>query len=178
MQRRILIVTPVLDDWPSFGALVQRIHSAFDGAGFAFHVLAVDDGSSTQPDPASVDLPEPSSIASVSILRLVTNLGHQRAIAVGLSRIAGRENFDIVVVMDSDGEDRPEDIAALIAASDAHPGEIVLARRVARSETRVFRAGYVLYKFLFRIFSGRTINFGNFSLLPMAAVRRLVYMAE
>lgn len=153
MNERILIVTPVLDDWPSFGMLVQRISDAFAGTDRSFHVLAVDDGSSVPFESGSMRLPENSCIAEISILRLAMNLGHQRAIAVGLSRIAKREDIDAVVVMDSDGEDRPEDIAALCVASHSHPGQVVLARRVARSETRVFRlvprvvhiAGYSLF---------------------------------
>ena len=178
MHKRVLIVTPVLDDWTSFALLVRGIADAFVAADCCFSILAVDDGSSVPFDPASIRLPEASCVDDISILRLAANLGHQRAIAVGLSHIAKREDIDAVVVMDSDGEDRPDDIAALRAASDSHPDKVVLARRVARSETRVFRTGYVLYKFLFRVFSGQSISFGNFSLLPMPAVRRLVYMSE
>src|SRR5665213_3069703 len=113
MHRRILIVTPVLDDWPSFGTLVQRISDCFTGTNDTVQVMAVDDGSRVQPEAGSTRLPENSCITEISLLHLAANLGHQRAIAVGLSRVARREDVDIVVVMDSDGEDRPEDIAAL-----------------------------------------------------------------
>jgi hypothetical protein len=178
MHRRISILTPVLDDWASFAMLLRDISRVFTGTDCSVSILAVDDGSSTAFDPASVFVPAGSCIDEIKILRLAVNLGHQRAIAVGLSHIAKRDDIDAVVVMDSDGEDRPEDISALLAASASRAGEVVLARRIARTETRVFRTGYILYKFLFRAFSGRSINFGNFSWLPMPAVRRLVYMPE
>jgi hypothetical protein len=141
-------------------------------------VLAVDDGSARSLDRGSLLLPEASCVTELSVLRLAVNLGHQRAIAVGLSKIAKRDDIDTVIVMDSDGEDRPEDIASLCAASVAHPNLAVIATRVSRSEGGVFKLGYLAYKLLFRVLTGRIINFGNFSLLPMSTVRRLVYMPE
>jgi hypothetical protein len=117
-------------------------------------------------------------VRSVQVLRLAANLGHQRAIAVGLTEMARREDLDAVVVMDSDGEDRPEDIARLLEVARAQPGLIVMAQRAKRSESLTFRVAYRLYKLMFRSLTGRVIDFGNFSLLPMRAVRRLVHMPE
>ena len=178
MSRHIAIVTPVLDDWESFAALVEEISRRFSGGDVAFHVLAVDDGSTAAFDPDSLVLPPESCIAAVEVLRLALNLGHQRAIAVGLCAIADRNDIDAVLVMDSDGEDRPMDIAALFAAGAHQPGRVILAQRAKRSETRAFRFWYALYKLMFHALTGRVINFGNYSLLPMAAVRRLVHMPE
>jgi polyisoprenyl-phosphate glycosyltransferase len=178
MLERIAIVTPVLDDWASFGILVRHISELYSSSGMSVLVLAIDDGSATPFDPGSLFLPEATCVVEVLVLRLIVNMGHQRAIAVGLSKIAKRNDIDTVIVIDSDGEDRPEDIASLCAASLAHSGFAVLARRVSRSESGLFRLGYLAYKSLFRALTGRTINFGNFSLLPMPAVRRLVYMPE
>jgi hypothetical protein len=172
------IVTPVLDDWSSFVRLVEHLSEAFMGTDSSLDILAIDDGSSSTFDPESICLPEGSRIAAISILRLAVNLGHQRSIAIGLCHVAKRDDIHAAVVMDSDGEDKPEDVLALLATSDRQPNEVVLARRTARSETYLFRAGYFFYKLLFRVLCGRTINFGNFSLLPMQAVRRLVYMPE
>ena len=171
MTERLAILVPVLDDWESFATLVRRISAAVPDA----EIVAVDDGSSEPFDPA---LLAPPTGMRVSIVRLVVNLGHQRAIAVGLSVLSKRHDLDAIVVMDSDGEDRPEDIAALCEAARENLGHAVLARRTKRSERGVFRAGYFLYKLLFRTLTGRTIDFGNFSLLPMPIVRRLVYMPE
>src|SRR5262249_6395913 len=102
----------------------------------------------------------------------------QRAIAVGLVDVAGRADLDGVIVMDCDGEDRPSDAAVLLAASGERPGQIVLAHRSRRSETRVFKIGYFIYKLTFRLLTGHWVSFGNFSVLPAWAVKRLVYMPD
>lgn len=80
--------------------------------------------------------------------------------------------------MDAGGEDRPQDVKPLLEQAMACPGAIVVAHRAQRSEGPVFRAAYVLYKLKFRFLTGKVIDFGNFSVLPIAAVRRLVYMPE
>lgn len=178
VTRPIAVLVPVLDDWPSLTMLLGELARQFSPRDVALRVYAVDDGSQAPFSPDSIDLPPASCITDIEIIRLALNLGHQRAIAVGLCCLADDRAYDAVIVMDSDGEDRPSDIAALLAASDDHPGAIVLARRTRRSEPRAFRFWYHLYLFLFWALTGQTIRFGNFSLLPQPAVRRLVYMPE
>jgi glycosyltransferase involved in cell wall biosynthesis len=179
MVSRFVVLIPVLDDWPSFSRLISEIDkqcSAFDAS---FEIIAVDDGSSDPCDAASLlALPKGSCIETVSVIRLALNLGHQRAIAVGLASLSDRRDMDGVIVMDSDGEDRPSDLGTLIDDWRAHRSHIVLARRAERSETSVFKLGYLAYRLLFRVLVGRRIFFGNFCLLPAAAVRQLVYMPE
>jgi hypothetical protein len=169
---------PVFDDWPSFAALVADIADGFPAGVAAIHIFAVDDGS---PVPFAIEglaVPTDSAVVEIEVIRLAVNLGHQRAIAVGLSMIADSEDFDAVVVMDSDGEDRPRDIPLLLAANRRTPDSIILAGRAKRSETQIFRLWYRLYKMLFWLLTGQAISFGNFSLLPMPAVRRIVHMPE
>jgi hypothetical protein len=175
---RIAVVTPVLDDWSCFASLVGEISAQFTGPAIEFHIYAVDDGSVVGFDPANLSLPRDSCIAGIEILRLALNLGHQRAIAVGLCELSRRDDIDAVLVMDSDGEDRPGDIAALLKASRIAPANIVLAQRAKRCESLGFRLWYRLYKLVFHGLTGHDISFGNYSLLPMAAVRRLVHMPE
>jgi len=175
---RIAVVTPVLDDWACFASLVGEISAQFTGPAIEFHIYAVDDGSVVGFDPANLSLPRDSCIAGIEILRLALNLGHQRAIAVGLCELSRRDDIDAVLVMDSDGEDRPGDIAALLKASRIAPANIVLAQRAKRCESLGFRLWYRLYKLVFHGLTGHDISFGNYSLLPMAAVRRLVHMPE
>jgi hypothetical protein len=177
-HKRIAIVTPVLDDWPSFATLVRKLAEAFAGTDTSLHILAVDDGSSFVPEEGSIVVAADGPVAEVRLLRLAVNVGHQRAIATGLANVATRNDIDAVVVMDSDGEDRPEDVKVLCAAAAARQNEVVLARRAARSESFLFKLGYAAYKALFRLLTGRTINFGNFSFLPIESVRRLVFMPE
>ena len=179
MPQRLAIVTPVLDDWPSLEELVRRIAGLFaPDDGISIDIIVVDDGSTaTDPPHGFASLPS-GCVASVEVLHLALNLGHQRAIAVGLVEAVERAAHDAVIVMDSDGEDRPEDIVTLVAASSARPGRIILAQRAKRSEPLSFRLGYAIYKVLFRFLTGRRIGFGNFCLLPIAAAQRLVHMSE
>ena len=178
MAKTIAIVTPVLDDWASFAELTTEISDRFTGSDVVFHIYAVDDGSAAPFDAADVVLPTGSCVASIEVILLATNLGHQRAIAIGLCSIADRNEIDAVVVMDSDGQDRPVDISALLAASARHPRHVVFAGRAQRPESRVFRLWYRLYKLLFHVLTGQAIDFGNYCLMPVAAVRRLVHMPE
>jgi hypothetical protein len=176
-QTKIVVLMPVLDDWDSLVALTQKIDRLFAEGDVGFDIIAVDDGSSVGFIPTG-DMLTDGCVNSLEVIHLVANLGHQRAIAVGLSLIAARGNFDAVVVMDSDGEDRPEDIVTLLRSARLHPDHIILAQRAQRSEGLRFRFGYLVYKALFRLMTGRVIDFGNFCLLPLAIVRGLVHMPE
>jgi hypothetical protein len=179
MLKHIAIVCPVLDDWASFITLVENLNDAFAGTEISLRILAVDDGSKRIPPAGAICLPDEGNVKEISVLCLAVNLGHQRAIAVGLARAATRgDDIDAVLVMDSDGEDRPGDAVALCQAAEKHGDTVVFARRASRTEARTFKAGYLAYKTLFRLLTGNTINFGNFSFLPIAAVRRLVLMPE
>jgi polyisoprenyl-phosphate glycosyltransferase len=173
--RSLTIVTPVLDDWEAFQRLVANLNAGLEDV--RVHVLAVDDGSNTGFDPARLKLSTGGAVAAVTIVRLALNLGHQRAIAVGLTD-AARGDADAVLVMDSDGEDRPEDVPKLLADFAAAPDSVILAQRAKRSEALTFRIGLAIYKALFRLLTGQRIDFGNFSLLPIAAVRRLTHTPD
>ena len=177
-MRRLAVVTPVLDDWQSFSVLVRQIARHTPSDVESIEIVAVDDGSVDSFDPSTIDLPDEGRISAIRIVHLALNLGHQRAIAAGLVTLSTRKDLDGVIVMDSDGEDRPEEIPLLLAASRASPDRVILAHRAKRSESAVFRIAYGAYKFFFRLLTGRGISFGNFSLVPMAAVRRLVHMPE
>ncbi|HJT06720.1 MAG TPA: glycosyltransferase [Stellaceae bacterium] len=174
----IAIVTPVLDDWDSLRHLLIDLGRLFRGQAIRLHVLVVDDGSSMAPDIDDFALPPGEPIVELQIVHLAMNLGHQRAIAIGLTEIARRHDIDAVVVMDSDGEDRPADVARLLALFRADAPEIIVAARAKRSETPIFKAGYYLYRLLFQLMTGSRISFGNFSLLSPGAARRLVRMPE
>lgn len=178
MTGAVAIVMPVLDDWMSFFQLLREIDHQQGLAGRRIRIMAVNDGSRMDFNPDCGQLSMAGSIEAVEIINLAVNLGHQRAIAVGLAAIAEQDDVDTVVVMDCDGEDRPEDVAVLLAAGARDPRKAILARRTRRTETVGFKIGYKLYKFCFKLLTGRTINFGNFSVLPIAAVRRLVRMPD
>jgi hypothetical protein len=109
-ETKIAVVAPVLDDWPVLGRRLQEISVLADDLPFALEIVVVDHGSSV-----SYELHFPTltadAICGVEILRLRLNLGHQRALAIGLVEIAGREDLEGVFVMGCHGGDRPPDLA-------------------------------------------------------------------
>ncbi len=180
---RLAIVVPVYDDWESFLALVPMLDRALVGIVSKVTILAVDDGSTNVIDGAAIARLGPLGvIESVELLHLITNVGHQRAIAIGLAAAVSSGGYSHVLVMDSDGEDRPEEAVRLVDCNlhdDAgRAGLVYVAQRHRRSEGIAFRLYYAMYKLLFRFLSGQTIDFGNFSLLPISAVRKLIHTPE
>lgn len=170
------MVTPVLDDWPSFTSLKADLSKVGKENGLRFTIFAIDDGSALAPP----ELPR-DDYAQVEVIHLVRNLGHQRAIAVGLVeayRQFQREPFDSVVVMDSDGEDPPSDIPALLKAVGQFPNGIAVATRRRRHATIAFRIGYWIYKRLYQALCSRTVDYGNFCAISPAALQQLVHAPE
>jgi glycosyltransferase involved in cell wall biosynthesis len=169
----LVVVTPVFEDREASGRLFKELASEF---GARVHVVAVDDGSVREPlEIASLTAAGLSGTA----IRLRRNVGHQRAIAIGLNYVADRlPGAQRIVVMDSDGEDIPQSIPALLQPLDSTDVDVVVAQRKKRVETWRFRAFYLVYKQLFELLSGRKISFGNFMAMKPAAVKRLTAMQE
>ncbi|WP_161625058.1 glycosyltransferase family 2 protein [Paramagnetospirillum caucaseum] len=141
-------------------------------------VFCVNDGSTTA-RPKTIGVASAiSNLRSLEIINLVCNLGHQRALAIGLAEIARRDEFTAVIVLDADGEDDPNHLDRIIAAHTDSPEKVIFARRSQRSEGLVFRMFYVVYKLCFQILTGFRISFGNFCLIPMESARRLVFKAN
>jgi glycosyltransferase involved in cell wall biosynthesis len=170
---RLIIVTPVFNDWESFGELLRHIDALVCDRVCELEIVAVDD-CSTEPIPDGLaDRLKLQQVRSICVVKLKLNLGHQGAIAVGLAQ-ATQIKADGVLIMDADGEDRPRDMLRLIEQHTVQPGHIIVASRTQRSEGFLFRVCYCLYKGLFRLLTGEDISFGNFSLIPMALLMRLV----
>jgi len=168
-----LIVTPVYED---IEAASQLFHELANDFGSSVTVIAVDDGSIHEPLPGKA-----LSDAGLNgvILSLKRNIGHQRAIAVGINFAAEHFPDRPLVVMDSDGEDRPQTIALLLAKLEQSANaDVVVATRKSRIESFRFQVFYGFYKRLFKIATGRAINFGNFMALSPNAVARLAVMQE
>lgn len=174
----LLILLPVFNDWSALQLLLGRLDAMLDEHGLAARVLVVDDGSLATAEEA-LWLSQFSAIAQISVLRLRRNLGHQRAIAVGLAYVEERLPAQTIVVMDSDGEDNPDDIPRLLdRCRTEHPQKIVFAERVKRSESWTFRVLYVIYKFLYRLLTGQRVRVGNFSVIPRCRLTSLVAVSE
>ena len=170
---RVGLVLPVFNDWDSLRLVLDDLEVFYSGD-YDLHLCVVNDGStSNDPDPLTL-----ARFESLEVVNLGANLGHQRAICVGLVRLADRGHFDALVVMDSDGEDSVAAVGALLEPVLTGAADVVVAERTSRSEGRRFRAFYSLYKFLFRVLTGERLDFGNFSALSARALDRMVYMPD
>ena len=169
----LVIVTPVYEDTEASTQLFKELATIF---GQAVYIVVVDDGSVRQP--VDVSILSAAGIHGV-VIRLRRNVGHQRAIAIGLSYVADQlPEAQCVVAMDSDGEDRPVSIKELLQRLESADVDVVVAQRKNRVETWRFKMFYVVYRWLFKWFTGRTISFGNFMALKSTAVKRLAAMQE
>jgi glycosyltransferase involved in cell wall biosynthesis len=171
-SKRTLIIVPVLNDEGSLITLIHELTRVLADRTVA-SLLVVDDGSIPAIDVAD------ERVLDGRIITLSRNLGHQKAIAIGVAYAVANNLADILVVMDADGEDRPGDVPRLLAALESGPEpSVVVAQRMKRNERLAFRAFYQLYRVLFFLLTGHRISFGNFSAIPIAAARRLVAMNE
>lgn len=169
--KNIYCLTPVYNDWESFAVLVDKIQKIQEQeSNYSFIIVAVNDGSSD-------DRIENKSSIPITVLNLKVNIGHQRAIAVGLQYIYNEiSDFDYTVVLDSDGEDKPEDIMLLVEKAENLKGtKIIFAQRKKRQESLLFKMGYFFYKSLFQVLTGQKINFGNFSIIPQKLLGKVVH---
>jgi hypothetical protein len=174
----VLVLIPVFNDWAALSRLLVRLDEVLADNGIRARALLVDDAS-TVPICGELRRLSPVAISSIDVLRLRRNLGHQRAIAIGLAYVEKNVACDTVVVMDGDGEDDPQDIPRLLHGSKQEGDRcIVFAERSKRSEGLVFRFFYVGYRILHRLLTGMSVRVGNFSVVPNPQLRRLVAVSE
>ncbi len=175
---RFVILTPVFNDWRCLETLLRHLDGDLRKHNATADILVVNDGS-TEPTPGDLGQDKLTGINSIKILEMVCNLGHQRAIAVGLAYLADLPEDTTVVVMDSDGEDRPEDVLRLVRDLERQSSvDVVFAGRHRRSEAALFRFGYAAYRLLHRLLTGVGIRFGNFSAIRVGALRQLLYQSS
>jgi glycosyltransferase involved in cell wall biosynthesis len=169
----LVVVTPVYEDTEAAGMLFAEIAKHCGGSTL---IVAVDDGSVANPlQPNAIS---DAGLAGI-VLRLTRNVGHQRAIAVGLGHVADRmPDARRVVVMDCDGEDRPATIRLLLERLGDTTLNVVVAERRSRIETLRFKSFYLLYKLLFKLLTGRRISFGNYMAMDNRALHRMAAMGE
>jgi hypothetical protein len=169
---------PVFNDWESLVLLVPELDRSLAAAAGSVDLIIVDDGSTR--DSGDLRITEPlRAVGSIDVLTLARNVGHQRAIAIGLSYIAMRRPCRAVVVMDADGEDLPGDVPRLLAAfEEAGANRVVFAKRTRRSEGIVFALFYRLYRIAHRLLTGIRVEVGNFSVVPYRVVRKLAVVSE
>lgn len=168
-MQRTIILCPYYNDEASFNIFAAKVEAEVGPLkGQQFQFLVVNDGAAP---------PKLESTLPTTVIHLHRNLGHQKAIAVGLAYANAHLSYDQVIVMDCDGEDQPEDIGRLLREQQKH-NSIITASRASRQEGRGFRFFYQLYKLMFYVLTGQKISFGNFMLLPANEVNNLVYYSE
>jgi polyisoprenyl-phosphate glycosyltransferase len=177
-QSNLIILIPVYNDWACLAILLCEIDKIAEMRKLNPHLVIVDDGSSQSSEAIRKDVQKFGHIKQIDVIHLARNLGHQKAIALGLAYINNNTKPDQVIVMDGDGEDRPEDISRLLDQYLKFPDAIIFAQRARRSEGIIFRFFYALYKLVFRTLTGADISFGNFSLIPEQLLHRIVYLPE
>ena len=169
-MRKVIILIPVYNDWESLKKLFFEIDESInDLKNISFNCIVINDASSIiQPK-----ISKPANIKSIKILNMYKNKGHARCNAFGIRYIIKNEDFDNLILMDGDGEDRPIEIKSLIEKIASDPNKSVVARRVKRSEGPFFQLLYKLHKIITFLFTGKNINFGNYSCLTRRDVEIL-----
>jgi hypothetical protein len=168
---KIKILIPVYNDWQSVFKLLENINSQISKLNDEFSVIIVNDASTESRSEFSADL---NNLNSIQIMNMKENKGHARCNAAGLKHINEKEDFDYIIPMDGDGEDRPEELGLLIEKIKDYPDTVVTADRVKRSEGFIFKFCYLAHKYLVFIFTGQTIKYGNYTCLPKSAVNVMV----
>ena len=180
VERRasLAILIPNFNDWDSLRLLLPQLDSAMEGLEHQVSVLVVDDAS-TEPMPEDWPGQDFKALDTVEILNLRSNQGHQRAIALGLYHLHELTDVEAVVVMDGDGEDRPEDVPELLRAYVAEAGrDVVFAARTRRMESLGFRLCYRAYRVVHHALTGVVVQVGNFSVVPRPAMARLMAVPD
>ena len=170
-MKKFFILIPLYNDWKSVLKLLQNIDLQIEEWNAIVSILIVNDASTETKPKTELKF---KNIKSTRVINMKNNRGHARCYATGLKFLAEKEDFDFVILMDGDGEDRPEELGLLYKKSNDYPRKVVTANRIKRSEGPLFKLMYECHKILTYIFTGHLIKFGNYSCLPKEAVAKLV----
>ena len=168
---KIKILIPIYNDWQSLSKLLKEINNLPISSEFQISIIVVNDASNHDREDNEETL---NNIQSIKILNMKTNQGHARCIATGLKYIYEKDDFDYVIPMDGDGEDRPEEINDFLGQIKINTEKSIVGVRIKRSENLLFKICYQLHKLITFTFAGKTIKFGNYSCLPKATVEKMI----
>ncbi len=168
---KIIILVPIYNDWQSASKLLEEINSNISGLECQFSVIIVNDASSEH---HSINVQNLGNLQSAKIINMKENRGHARCIASGLKHIYEKEEFDYVIPMDGDGEDRPEEIKSFVEYLKYSSDKPIVGERVKRSESLLFKFCYSVHKILTFAFTGQSIKFGNYTCLPRTTVEKMI----
>ncbi len=170
-MKKYIILIPIYNDRESLTKLIENINEELNSVNAEISILVINDASSQQ----IVDTyPNLENIRSFEIINMKQNRGHARCIASGLKYIYEKKEFDYVIPMDGDGEDRPEEIKNFIELSEQVGEQSIVGERVKRSEGLLFQICYKFHKFLTLAFTGQSIKFGNFTCLSKSTIEKML----
>ena len=170
-MKKIKILIPVYNDWESVFKLLENINLEASKIDINFSVIIINDASTDSKLKLSTSL---ENLESIQIIHMKENKGHARCNAAGLKYIYEKEDFDYVIPMDADGEDRPEELSLLTEKIKEYPDTAVTANRIKRSEGLMFKFCYLAHKYLTFVFTGQNIKFGNYTCLPKTTVNQMI----
>ena len=170
-MKKIIILIPIFNDWQSVFKLLENINTEVSNLEGEFSIIIVNDASSeVRPEiPANLE-----KLKSIKIINMKENKGHARCNAAGLKYIYESEEFDYVIPMDGDGEDRPEEIKNFIEHLNYSSDKPIVGERIKRTESFFFKICYNIHKLLTLSFTGKSIKFGNYTCLPKAIVEQMI----
>ena len=168
---KIVILIPVFNDFKSASKLIEEIDINISELKVEFSVLVVNDASTEE---KILDTKNLNYIKSLKLINMRNNIGHARCIAAGLKHISENEEFDYVIPMDGDGEDRPEEIRNFVDKIKDNPNNTIVGERVKRFESLVFKVCYFFHKIITFTFTGKLIKFGNYTCLTKKTVKKLI----
>ena len=170
-MKKYIILVPIYNDRESLKTLIDNINEEIKGLNVEISIVIINDASSQQ----IIDNYENTeNINSIEIINMKQNRGHARCIASGLKYIFEKKEFDYVIPMDGDGEDRPEEIKNFIELSKEAGDRSIVGERVKRSEGLFFKFCYQFHKYLTLAFTGQSIKFGNFSCLSKITIEKML----
>ena len=167
----IIILIPVFNDFRSTSKLIEEVDSSISNLNASFSVIVINDASTEEKNLENTNL---TNIKSLKLINMRNNRGHARCIAAGLKHISENEDFDYVIPMDGDGEDRPEEIKNFVEKIKDNPNKSIVGERVKRSEGLIFKICYFIHKIITYTFTGKFIKFGNFTCLTKETVKKLI----
>ena len=168
---KIKFLIPIYNDWKSAFKLLEDIDLQVNDLNHEFSIMIINDCSTEERPINNFNF---KNLKSIKIINMKKNKGHARCNASGLRYIAENEDYDYIIPMDGDGEDRVEEITLLIDKLNYFPDKVITANRVKRSEGFFFKLCYLIHKYLTFIFTGQSIKFGNFICLPKFAVNKMI----
>ena len=170
-MKKFIILIPLFNDWKSVSRLLNEIDLEVKNWDVDVSIVIVNDASTEKRSGLEFNF---KKIKAVKILNMKKNTVHQRCIATGLKYICKNEDFERVIIMDADGEDRPEELNAFFEKAKEHINMTITGNRFKRSEGIIFKILYEVHKLLTLIFTGKLIKFGNFSCLPKNHAEQLI----